>query len=62
MIKDENGCYTGSLKGNDKHGVGVMMFETGEEYFVPGFQSGPMPYYFEAMPVGLDLDEVVADW
>ncbi len=36
--------------------------QTAEEYFVPGFQSGPMPYYFEAMPVGLDLDEVVADW
>ena len=36
--------------------------QTEEEYFVPGFQSGPMPYYFETMPVGLDLDEVVADW
>ena len=36
--------------------------QTADEYFVPGFQSGPMPYYFEAMPVGLDLDEVVAGW
>ena len=36
--------------------------QTDDEYFVPGFQSGPMPYYFEAMPAGLDLDEVVADW
>ena len=36
--------------------------QTGEEYFVPGFQAGPMPYYFEAMPVGLELDEGVADW
>ena len=36
--------------------------QTADEYFVPGFQSGPMPYYFEAMPLGLDLDEVVAGW
>ena len=33
-----------------------------DEYFVPGFQSGPMPYFFESIPVGLDLDEIVAGW
>jgi hypothetical protein len=33
-----------------------------DEYFVPGFQSGPMPYFFETIPVGLDLDEIVAGW
>ena len=43
MIKDENGCYTGALKGNDKHGVGVMMFETGEEYF--GLRPCPEPFF-----------------
>ena len=33
-----------------------------DEYFIPGFQSGPMSYYFETVPAGLDLDEVVAGW
>ena len=32
------------------------------EYFVPGFQSGPMSYFFETIPAGLDLDEIVAGW
>ena len=30
---DDLGTYTGSLKGNDKSGVGVMMYHNGDEYF-----------------------------
>ena len=30
---DDYGTYTGSLKGNDKSGVGVMMYHNGDEYF-----------------------------
>jgi len=33
-----------------------------DEHFVPGFQSGPMPYFFEELPADLDLDAVVAGW
>lgn len=33
VVNDERGTYTGSLKGNDKHGVGVFMYHSGEEYF-----------------------------
>jgi ectoine hydroxylase-related dioxygenase (phytanoyl-CoA dioxygenase family) len=32
------------------------------EQYVPGFQSGPMPYYFQEMPEGLDVDEFIATW
>ncbi len=30
------------------------------ERFTPGFQSGPMPYFFEEMPEGLTLREIAA--
>lgn len=33
-----------------------------EERFTPGFQSGPMPYFFEEMPEGLSLQAVVEHW
>ena len=33
-----------------------------DEHFVPGFQTGPMPYFFEELPADLDLDLVVAGW
>ena len=33
-----------------------------DEHFVPGFQSGPMPYFFEELPAALNLDAVVAGW
>ena len=33
-----------------------------EEQFVPGFQSGPMHYFFEEIPEGLDVDSFVANW
>jgi hypothetical protein len=36
--------------------------QTEDEHFVPGFQSGPMSYFFEEIPADLDLDAVVADW
>ena len=36
--------------------------QAGDDYFVPGFQSEPMPYLFETIPVGLQLDEIVAGW
>ena len=32
------------------------------EQYVPGFQSGPMPYYFQEMPEDLDIDEFIATW
>ncbi len=32
------------------------------EQYVPGFQSGPMPYFFEEMPEGLDVDGFIATW
>ena len=32
------------------------------EQFVPGFQSGPMPYLFERMPADLDLDWFFDSW
>lgn len=38
------------------------LLQSSEEQFVPGFQSGPMAYYFEEMPTGLDLDSIVATW
>jgi hypothetical protein len=33
-----------------------------EEQFVPGYQSGPMPYHFETMPVAFGVDDLVAGW
>ena len=33
-----------------------------EEQFVPGFQSGPMPYYFNEAPEGLTVDSFVSSW
>ena len=33
-----------------------------EEHFVPGFQSGPMRYYFEEMPSAFGAEDFVASW
>uniref|UniRef100_UPI000B7D49FD phytanoyl-CoA dioxygenase family protein n=1 Tax=Candidatus Entotheonella palauensis TaxID=93172 RepID=UPI000B7D49FD len=32
------------------------------EHFVPGFQSGPMHYFFEEMPADFGVEEFVASW
>lgn len=32
------------------------------EQFVPGFQSGPMRYFFEEMPADFGVDEFIASW
>ena len=32
------------------------------EQLVPGFQSGPMPYYFEEMPAAFDVEDFIASW
>ena len=36
--------------------------QANEEQFVPGFQSGPMSYYFEMIPEGLEVDWFVGEW
>ena len=33
----------------------------GEQY-VPGYQSGPMRYFFEDIPAELNVDDFVATW
>ena len=33
-----------------------------QEYFVPGFQSGPMRYFFEEMPSDFGVDEFIGSW
>ncbi len=33
-----------------------------EENFVPGFQSGPMRYFFEEMPTDFSVEEFIASW
>jgi len=33
-----------------------------DEHFAPGFQSGPMRYYFNEMPVELDVEAFIAAW
>jgi ectoine hydroxylase-related dioxygenase (phytanoyl-CoA dioxygenase family) len=32
------------------------------EQYVPGFQSGPMSYYFNEMPEGLDIESFIKHW
>ena len=32
------------------------------EQYVPGFQSGPMKYYFNKMPSNFDIEDFVASW
>ncbi|MEE2657717.1 MAG: phytanoyl-CoA dioxygenase family protein [Candidatus Latescibacterota bacterium] len=36
--------------------------QTKEERFTPGFQSGPMHYYFEELPEHLTAEAVIANW
>jgi ectoine hydroxylase-related dioxygenase (phytanoyl-CoA dioxygenase family) len=38
------------------------LLQADEEQFVPGFQSGPMRYYFNEMPAGFGLAEFTAGW
>jgi hypothetical protein len=33
-----------------------------QECFVPGFQSGPMRYFFEEMPTDFGVEEFIASW
>ena len=33
-----------------------------EEQYLPGFQSGPMRYFFEEMPTDFDVDDFIASW
>lgn len=30
--------------------------------YVPGFQSGPMKYYFNEMPTDFDVEDFIASW
>jgi hypothetical protein len=36
--------------------------QTDTEQFVPGFQSKPMPYYFNEMPDGFDVEDFIDSW
>lgn len=38
------------------------LLQADEEHFVPGFQSGPMRYYFNEMPADFSLADFVASW
>ena len=33
-----------------------------EEHFSPGYQSGPMRYFFNEMPAGFTLADFIAGW
>ena len=33
-----------------------------EEHFYPGFQSGPMRYFFNQMPAGFNVTDLIASW
>ena len=33
-----------------------------EEEYIPGFQSGPMHYFFEEMPTNFDVEDFIASW
>lgn len=33
-----------------------------EEQYTPGFQSGPMRYFFEEMPGDFDVEDFIASW
>ena len=33
-----------------------------EVHFSPGFQSGPMHYYFNEMPAGYGTEDFIASW
>ena len=36
--------------------------QTDHELFEPGFQSGPMYYFFNELPVGVDTESFIASW
>ncbi len=36
--------------------------QAGEEHFFPGFQSGPMRYYFNEMPADFGVEDFIASW
>ncbi len=38
------------------------LLRTGEEQFVPGFQSGPMIYHFNDMPSNYATSDFIASW
>ena len=38
------------------------MLQADTEQFIPGFQSGPMGYYFEESPHDIGVDALVAGW
>ena len=38
------------------------MLQGDQECFVPGFQSGPMRYFFEEMPPNFGLEEFIGSW
>ncbi len=37
-------------------------FQTEEDLFVPGFQSGPMRYFFEEEPSNFEVEDFIASW
>jgi hypothetical protein len=38
------------------------LLQTDGEHFVPGFQSGPMRYFFNEMPANFGLQDFIAGW
>ena len=39
-----------------------VLLKTDEEHFLPGFQSGPMRYYFNEMPPNYSVSDFIASW
>ena len=36
--------------------------QSDQELYVPGFQSGPMHYYFNEFPEAFGVEEIIASW
>ena len=51
---------------NNRHNIGFKIIDaklrTNEEHFSPGFQSGPMHYFFNQMPTVFNVADLIASW